>query len=59
MATWVIAGGFAALVLILAGAVILVLLVTRGETDDDVHLPRFRRFGTQGSEDEPDRPDPD
>ena len=59
MATWVIAGGFAALVLILAGAMILVLLATRGETDDDVHLPGFKRFGAPRSEVEPDPADPD
>ena len=45
MATWIIVGGCVVAALILGGAVLLVLLFTRGENDDDVHLPRFKRFG--------------
>jgi len=51
MATWIIVIGFVVLALILGGAVLLVLMVTRGETDDDVHLPGFKRFSSRGTED--------
>ena len=49
MATWIIVVGCVVAALILGGALLLVLLFTRGK-DDDVHLPRFRRFGSDGSE---------
>jgi hypothetical protein len=51
MATWILLIGIVVLVLILGGALFLVLLFTRGESDDDVRLPRFRRFGARSSED--------
>jgi hypothetical protein len=50
MATWIIVGGCVVLALILGGAILLVLLFTRGETDDDVRFPRFRRFNKQDGE---------
>ncbi len=50
MATWLIVGGILVLGLILGGALFLVLMFTRGETDDDVHLPRFKRFSTRPTE---------
>jgi hypothetical protein len=46
MATWIIVGGCIVAALILGGAVLLVFLFTRGDNDDDVHLPRFKRFGS-------------
>jgi hypothetical protein len=49
MATWIIVVGCVVAALILGGALLLVLLFTRGQ-DDDVHLPRFRRFGSGSSE---------
>ena len=51
MATWFIIGGFVVAALILGGAVLLVLLFTRGENDDDVRLPRFKRFGSRDAGD--------
>lgn len=45
MATWIIAGACVVAALIVLGAVLVVLLFTRGEDDDDIPLPRFKRFG--------------
>jgi hypothetical protein len=53
MATWIIVVGCVVAALILGGALLLVLLFTRGK-DDDVHLPRFRRFGSEGTTTPPD-----
>lgn len=44
MASWILACGIVALVLILAGAVLLVLWFTRDGTDDSIRIPGFRRF---------------
>ena len=57
MATWIIAGGCVALAAILGGAVLLVVLATRGESDDATGFPRLRRFGSDESEDAPVPPD--
>jgi hypothetical protein len=57
MATWIIVGGCVVAALILGGAVFLVLLFTRGENDDDVHLPRFKRFGSTRAGDGPPPPE--
>ena len=53
MATWIIVGGCLVLGLILGAAVLLVLLFTRGENDDDVSLPLLRRFTSRGSDGAP------
>jgi len=57
MATWIIIGGCVVAALILGGAMLLVLVFTRGENDDDVHLPRFRRLGSSGAGGTPTPPD--
>jgi len=57
MATWIIVGGCVVAALILGGAVFLVMLFTRGENDDDVHLPRFKRFSSRGAGDGPSPPE--
>lgn len=53
MATWIIVGGCLVLGLILGAAVLLVLLFTRGENDDDVSLPLLKRFTSRGSDGPP------
>jgi hypothetical protein len=50
MATWVMVGGCVVLALILGGAVLLTLVFTRGENDDDVHLPRFKRLEARSAD---------
>ena len=57
MATWIIIAGILVLALILGGALFLVLMFTRGESDDDIHFPRFRRLSTRSDEDGPARPE--
>ena len=42
MATWILAGGFAVLAIILGGALLLVLLFTRDGAENGIRLPRFR-----------------
>ena len=59
MATWIVLIGFVVLALILGGALFLVLWFTRGESDDDVRLPRFKRFGTHASGDTATPPEGD
>ncbi len=59
MATWIIVGSCVVAALILGGAVLVVLLFTRGKNDDDVHLPRFKRFDSSEADETTTPPEGD
>jgi hypothetical protein len=51
MATWILIGGFVAVLLILGGAVLVVLWFTRDGTEDGNRPLPFKRFGAVQDED--------
>jgi hypothetical protein len=53
MATWILVGGCTALALILAGAVALILLLTRDGVGSGSGLPRFKRLDRHRHTDDP------